>query len=279
MFFMRIRRHARWVFILLAIVFALAFAFAGVGTGSTGIGDMLNSFPIFGGGSSSSNPIKTAQKKVDKAGKDTAKLAPALLELGRAEAAKGKTTDAQTTYERYLKLRPNDAQATYQLALVYRNEADTQYQQLTAITNDVVQSAPVITSFVTDPIASAVHQDAVAKAGDIYKPFRAAKQKELETLAAATKHATGADRSKDLADAAQDGEIAVQTALTFSRYIPESPQARSAQKDVSTWAGFALDAYKGYLKLHPHDSLTATLKQRIAALQPFAPAPAKTSGR
>jgi hypothetical protein len=132
---------------------------------------------------------------------------------------------------------------------------------------------------VTDPIASGVHQDAVAKAGEIYKPYRKAKQKELETLAAATKLAKGADRSKDLADAAQDGELAVQTAITFSRYIPESPQAGTAQADVRVWAGFALDAYKGYLKLHPHDSLTTTLKQRIAALQPFAPAPAKASGR
>jgi hypothetical protein len=279
MFFMRIRRHARWVFVLLAIVFALAFAFAGVGSGSTGIGDMLNSFPIFGGGSSSSDPIKSAQKKVDKAGKDTAKLAPALLELGKAQAAKDKTSDAEATYERYLRLRPGDAEATYQLALVYRNDADAKYQQLSAVTNDVVQSAPVIHTFETDPIATAVHQDAVARAGDIYALFRKAKQKELVTLASATKLAKGADRSKDLADAAQDGEIAVQTAFTFSRYIPESPQAAAAQKDVSAWAGFALAAYKGYLKLHPHDSLTATLKQRIAALQPFAPAPAKASGR
>ena len=53
MFFMRLRRSTKPVFIFLALVFALSFVFLGVGSGSSGIGDLLRgNFHLFGGGSS-----------------------------------------------------------------------------------------------------------------------------------------------------------------------------------------------------------------------------------
>src|SRR5215213_10107789 len=42
MFFPMLRRQARWVFVLLAMIFAGSFIFLGVGSGSTGLGDILN---------------------------------------------------------------------------------------------------------------------------------------------------------------------------------------------------------------------------------------------
>ena len=36
MFFPKLRKHAKWVFVLLAIVFAGGFVFLGVGSGSNG---------------------------------------------------------------------------------------------------------------------------------------------------------------------------------------------------------------------------------------------------
>ena len=42
MFFPKIRAHAKWVFVLLAIVFAGSFVFLGVGSGSSGLGDLLS---------------------------------------------------------------------------------------------------------------------------------------------------------------------------------------------------------------------------------------------
>ena len=39
LFFGRLRGHAKWMFVLLAVVFALSFVFLGVGSGSTGISD------------------------------------------------------------------------------------------------------------------------------------------------------------------------------------------------------------------------------------------------
>ena len=54
MFFPRLRRQAKWVFVFLAFVFAAGFVFFGVGSGSTGLGDLLRgNFNIFGNNSSS----------------------------------------------------------------------------------------------------------------------------------------------------------------------------------------------------------------------------------
>src|SRR5437763_10257664 len=69
LFFQRIRRQAKWVFVFLAFVFAGSFVIYGVGSGSTGIGDLLrgNFGGVFGGGDSSGVPsITKAQKEVAK---------------------------------------------------------------------------------------------------------------------------------------------------------------------------------------------------------------------
>ena len=52
MFFPRLRRQAKWVFVLLALVFAFGFVAFGVGSGSTGISDILRG-NFFGGGGTS----------------------------------------------------------------------------------------------------------------------------------------------------------------------------------------------------------------------------------
>src|SRR5712692_1110064 len=61
MFFPKLRAHAKWVFVLLVVVFAGGFVFLGVGSGSTGLGDLLNgNISLFGGGGSSSHVARTA---------------------------------------------------------------------------------------------------------------------------------------------------------------------------------------------------------------------------
>src|ERR1051325_10877532 len=66
LFFARLRRHTKWMFVLLALVFGVGFVAFGVGSGSTGvggIGDIFNS--VFGGSSSGiDSRIKSDQKKL-----------------------------------------------------------------------------------------------------------------------------------------------------------------------------------------------------------------------
>ncbi|MDX6481175.1 MAG: hypothetical protein QOG85_1685 [Gaiellaceae bacterium] len=273
---MRLRNHAKWMFVLLAVVFVFSFVVAGVGSGSTGVSDLFGSVSFFGG-SSSSDPVKAAQKKVDKAGKDTAELAPALKNLADAQARKQLTADAEATYKRYLALRPQDVTARQHLALQYKNDADAQFLQLQAIAQDVVQSAPIgSTKLVTDPIQAAVHQDAISHATDFYRAFRTAKQKELTELGAAAARAKGVQRSSLLAQQGPEAFNAFNTAANFGSLIPESPAAADAQKDIAAWAKLGLPALQQVLKLHPKDSLGAQIKQMIDRMKPYAPAAAKS---
>ncbi len=54
LFFSRLRRHAKVVYVLLAVIFAGGFVFLGVGSGSGGIGDLLQGNFFGNGGSSTS---------------------------------------------------------------------------------------------------------------------------------------------------------------------------------------------------------------------------------
>ncbi|MBA3717789.1 MAG: hypothetical protein H0W87_06150, partial [Actinobacteria bacterium] len=63
MFFPKIRRQAKWVFVLLALVFALGFVVFGVGSGGgIGLGDLFNS----GGGSKGSASASEARDRIKK---------------------------------------------------------------------------------------------------------------------------------------------------------------------------------------------------------------------
>ena len=61
MFFPRLRRHAKWMFVFLAVALGGGFVLFGVGAGGTGVGDILR-----GGGSSGVPSISSATKKTEK---------------------------------------------------------------------------------------------------------------------------------------------------------------------------------------------------------------------
>src|SRR5438552_1479953 len=63
LFFSRLRRHAKVMYVLLALAFGIGFVAFGVGSGSTGIGDILRG-NFGGGGTSTSSRIKAPQKKI-----------------------------------------------------------------------------------------------------------------------------------------------------------------------------------------------------------------------
>ena len=60
MFFPRLRRHAKWMFVFLALVFGLGFVVFGVGAGGTGIGDIFRDQ-----GTSSGQSVSSAQKDAE----------------------------------------------------------------------------------------------------------------------------------------------------------------------------------------------------------------------
>src|SRR3954454_25296280 len=106
MFFPRLRTHAKWVFVLLIVVFAGGFVFLGVGSGSAGLGDVLqgNWSDIFSSSTSSSATIKKDQKLI----KENPKNYEAYRELASAQAADGKVDDAIATLQQLKSVNPKD---------------------------------------------------------------------------------------------------------------------------------------------------------------------------
>ena len=127
MFFPKLRRKAKWVFLLLAIAFALGFVAFGVGTGvgGTSIGDVLRDFFT---SSSSSQSLDDLRGKAQ----ENPKSADAQIAYANALQTAGQTTAAVSVLEKYTAANPKDVNAQRQLAALWgavatkaRNEAQT----------------------------------------------------------------------------------------------------------------------------------------------------------
>ncbi|HEX5467478.1 MAG TPA: tetratricopeptide repeat protein [Gaiellaceae bacterium] len=126
MFFPKLRRRAKWVFLLLAIAFALGFVAFGVGTGVSGtsIGDVLRDF--FTDSGSGAGDLDSARKTAEANPKD----ADAQIAYANALQAAGQSTQAVDVLQKYTTENPKDANALRQLATLWgaiavkaRNEA------------------------------------------------------------------------------------------------------------------------------------------------------------
>src|SRR5262245_4588140 len=158
MFFPRLRRHARWMFLLLALVFALGFVGFGVGAGGIGFGDILKG----GGGSSGAPSVSEAQKRVNEDPKD----AQAFRDLSTALQTEGKTDDAIEALQNYVQLRPKNAEALRELSGLYLAQAsaaqqrvqEAQVREAYLATSGTVDASIVLggSPLIPDPISNAV---------------------------------------------------------------------------------------------------------------------------
>ncbi len=85
MFFPRLRRHAKWMFVLLALVFGLGFVVFGVGAGGTGVGDIFR-----GSGGTSAQSVSDARSETEERPKDP----QAWRDLATALETEGQTDEA-----------------------------------------------------------------------------------------------------------------------------------------------------------------------------------------
>ena len=243
MFFMRLRRSTKPVFIFLALVFALSFVFLGVGSGSSGIGDLLrgNIHLFGGGGSSSSTSVSGAQKRIQKNPKDAA----AYHDLARAYEAKGDTTNAISALNTYTKLRPKDTGALTELAGQYLSQADAARQQAIAA-QSALTSASIFTPFpVTGKLASALGSNPItdASTSGAQTAFTTAYQKMLTGYSSAVgaykrlAKQTPNDPTVQLqlgstAVSANDAKTAVVAFKRFLQLAPDDPSAPSVKKEI-----------------------------------------------
>jgi cytochrome c-type biogenesis protein CcmH/NrfG len=243
MFFMRLRRSTKPVFIFLALVFALSFVFLGVGSGSAGIGDLLRgNFHLFGGGSSATS-VSKAQDRIKKNPKD----ASAYRDLARGYEAKNQTDDAVTALNGYLRLRPKDVSVLSELAGLYLTKAEAARQQAIAA-QTAAQNAPFYTPPVSGKLASSLGQN------------------PLDTASAQANNA--------FTSALQAMQSAYGSAVdTYKRVAARTPNDPTVQLELANAAKAAGDtttelaAYERFVKLAPDDPTTTQVKQLIKQLR------------
>jgi tetratricopeptide (TPR) repeat protein len=238
MFFPRLRKRAKWVFLFLAICFALAFVVAGVGTGlGSGFGDYLAD--LFNAQPQANTPsAERARERL----KENPKDAAAQLELANALQVEGKHEEAITALERYTTQKPDDTDALQQLAglyLVVAGEAESRAQaaqiesarayfgsELRKPDSKIAQglgAEPPITAYLQQE-TSQVYSAAFAEAQEAYG-------KEADIWARLTK--LEPDEPSFQFELGRSAERAGETARSikpFERYLELAPDAADAEQ-------------------------------------------------
>jgi cytochrome c-type biogenesis protein CcmH/NrfG len=245
LFFQRLRTHAKWAYIALAVTFVLTFVLLGVGSGSTGIGDALQNAFNFGSGGTS---ISKLEKKVQKHPKD----ANAWHDLATAYEQKQRTQDAVNALERYTALHPKDASGLDELASQYTSLAQKyaiDYQNAQADAQAASPSAafgPSSTSTfgkifndpagLQDPIGSVIASQAQERSQTAFTNYQGA-QKNAETTFKRLAKLTPSD-------------------VTVQYQLGQSAMAAADYKS-------AVAAFSKFLKLSPNDVEAANVKQLL----------------
>lgn len=255
LFFERMRRHAKWAYVLLALLFAITFAALGVGSGqSSGLDQIFSGLNIFGGGGSS---ISKAQKEVDK----NPKSAKAYRALATAYEEHAQNSSAIAALQSYLAIDKKDANAwaelgglqtqqSQQYATAYQ-EAATQ-QQLAAPSQSFLPTGTLGTAIGTNKVEAAAAQQASTGTSLLY----------------------------------QQAVSAAQAALTSYQQVaklrPSDPNAQFEVANAAQAAGnttVAVAALKKFLKLNPATTQRAQIEQMIKQLSPAPPKQAKKSSK
>lgn len=250
MFFPRLRRQAKWVFVFLALVFGVGFVVFGVGSGSTGIADVLKGNLDFLGGGGTGTSIGKARSKAEKNPRD----ANAWLDLATAYAQKNQIDDQIGALEHYTALRPRDSAVLAQLAAFYRGRADDQYLKAQEAQSEaqIQAPAPLFALNPSSKVVQAFQQDPITQ------HFQQAASEALQKTVGYYREAVGA--YKRLGKLKPDDQLVQfqlgETArLSFS--ITNSPQDKAV----------GIAAYTRAIKIAPESSTAADAKQRRTLLQ------------
>jgi len=261
LFFQRLRNHAKWAYVGLAVAFVLGFVLLGVGSGSTGVSDVLQNAFHFGSGGGTS--ISKLQKKTEKNPSDP----NAWRDLATAFEQKQRTLDAVNALQRYTALRSQDQTALQELATQYGTLANNYASEYSVAQAEASQQASPASVFapasttplgklytdpaaLQDPITAAVQSLSSTKQSTAYSKFQEA-QKNAETT-----------YQKLVALTPNDATVQIQLG-----------QAAQSAGDSKT----AIAAYKKFLKLAPTDPLAPQVKKALKAMQATTPAVSSTS--
>jgi tetratricopeptide (TPR) repeat protein len=250
MFFTRLRRHAKWMFVFLALVFGLGFVIFGIGSDQgTGIGDILRDQ----GGSSSSGPsVGEARDRLEEKPGDPA----AMRALATALQEEGETAEAVTVLTDYVEKRPNDAEAYRELAGLHLGRANVLAQR--------AQEAQLRASYLTFGSTFSTPLQLDDKGATLgTDPIEQAITSEL------TEEVTSAyARAQESYQQAEDAYVKL-AALTPRDPNVQLELAQAAQQSGDTTRAVA--AYERFLELAPDDPSAPIVKEQIKQLKASQP--------
>ena len=251
LFFSRLRNHAKWIYVFLAICFAATFALLGVSSGSSGISSALQNF--FNSNSSSGPSISNLEHKVNQHPQNAADW----RDLATAYEQKHRTTDAITALARYTALRPKDAGALQELAAQYSSQASDLATQ--------AQNAQAAAQ-VADP-SSAFAPPSSSPLGQVFNSPTGLQSPISQALSSnASTSATSLIQQYSQAASSAEGvykKIAALTPNDASAQV-QLGQAAQAARDTAV----AVAAYKKFLRLAPSDPLAPQVRQVLKQLVP-----------
>ena len=241
MFFPRLRRHSKWMFLLLALFFGLGFVLFGVGASGTGLGDLFRNHQ----GGSGGNSVNSALKATEKNPKD----AKAWQNLATAYETNGDIDLAINAQDQYTLLAPKDLDGLNQLAGLYRAQAQKQaaiaqdaqikiaYSGTISPAGDglLVKGRPIF----TDPLAAPLTSGAAATYQQALQTEQQALQKQLST---------------------------------YQRVAKQSPKDPNAQLSIANAARdlgstpAQIAAYRRFLVLAPDDANASLVRQQLKVL-------------
>jgi tetratricopeptide (TPR) repeat protein len=241
MFFPRLRRHAKWMFVFLALVFAVGFVGFGVGAGGTGVGDIFRS-----SGGSDVPSVSEARKQTEESPKD----AQAWRDLSTALQTDGQTQEAIDALQAYSALKPKDTDALREtaglyLALSTAKQNEAQQVQLAAAYAGVSQSFPG--SFTANGSTILDHKIGLAV------------------------NSKASDRVTNLLTESSTASVkAVATYQQIAALQPDDPNVQielASTAEQAQQAEVAIAAYERFLELAPDDPNASLVKAQLKQLK------------
>jgi Flp pilus assembly protein TadD len=244
LFFNRLRTHAKWVFVLLIIVFAGGFVLLGVGSGGLNLGDLFNGIRSSSGNPSIDKPLKATEKDP--------KDAQAWKDLAAAYDAKGDYALALPAWQRYTQLRPKDLDGQNALAQDYGQQLQTQSAEAR---NAYVEAQQSLAGTFGPPSSSPLGR----ALGSLSDPLG---QSASSTATTTYQNALDALR--------QTSAQLVAVYQKLAKLQPADPGVRLQLGQVAETAGdlnAAIAAYKQFVKLAPDDASAPQAKAKIKSLE------------
>jgi tetratricopeptide (TPR) repeat protein len=236
LFFVRLRRHQKWVYAVLAVIFGLSFIFVGVGSGAGGGLSQLYDNIFGGSGGSSISKASALVKKNPAAG---------YRQLSTAYEEAGHPALAVIALQQYLQLKKTDANSWSELAGLEQTQGSTYAAQYQSAQQQAQSADPSASFLPGGTLGSAagtnpVYQDATTAAQSreslLYQKAVGAYTSAVTDFQKASRlHPRNTSYLQQLAQAAitaGNSTVATHALRAYLRVYPNAPDRKQVAQEI-----------------------------------------------